>query len=151
MEPAQEAGQEEPADEACNAVPLPAPLQPTPEMVAAHNVSHVPFRSWCTACVRGRGRANAHRMIKDRNQDMIPVICMDYLADSHQPVLVVTDRKSKAHWGLAVPSKGIGHPYAATALMSALDDTGYKSVVIKSDNEPALEAVAKAVKQGWWG
>ena len=36
---------------------LPAPPQPTPEMVASHNVSHIPFRSWCAHCVRGRGKS----------------------------------------------------------------------------------------------
>ena len=36
------------------AVALPAPPRPTPQMVADHQVAHIPFRSWCPACVRGR-------------------------------------------------------------------------------------------------
>ena len=37
-------------DEGFAARALPAPPQPTPEMVASHNVSHIPFRSWCAHC-----------------------------------------------------------------------------------------------------
>ena len=34
---------------------VPAPVLPSTAEVEAHNVSHLPFRSWCSACVRGRG------------------------------------------------------------------------------------------------
>ena len=44
-------------DEGFAARALLAPPQPTPEMVASHNVSHIPFSSWCAHCVRGRGKS----------------------------------------------------------------------------------------------
>ena len=50
-------------DEGFAARALPAPPQPTPEMLASHNVSHIPFRSWCAHCVRGRGKSFYHRKV----------------------------------------------------------------------------------------
>ena len=56
-------------DEGFAARALPAPPQPTPEMVASHNVSHIPFRSWCAHCVRHKeklftiGKFHTRRMI----------------------------------------------------------------------------------------
>ena len=34
---------------------VPAPILPSKAEVESHNVSHLPFRSWCSACVRDRG------------------------------------------------------------------------------------------------
>ena len=34
---------------------FPAPVLPSKAEVEAHSVSHLPFRRWCSACVRGRG------------------------------------------------------------------------------------------------
>ena len=32
---------------------VPAPVLPSNAEVESHNVSRLPFRSWCSACVRG--------------------------------------------------------------------------------------------------
>ena len=39
------------ADEAQLAQPLSTPDQPTEQMIREHEVSHIPYRAWCTACV----------------------------------------------------------------------------------------------------
>ena len=65
---------------------LKAPTKPSKEEVDMYNVTHLPFRSWCRHCVRGRGRNSPH---KKNNQKMeeeeeeevkkqVPRICMDY-------------------------------------------------------------------------
>ncbi len=36
------------------------PQEPTKEEVEEHSLIHVPFRSWCPHCVRGRGRNPGH-------------------------------------------------------------------------------------------
>ena len=76
---------------------LSQPLQPTAEMVEAHNLTHLPFRPWCAACVRGRGKCNPHRLQGARPGDLYPVIVMDYIADHESPILVLVDRRSKTH------------------------------------------------------
>ena len=36
-------------------------LRPSKEEVALHNTSHLPYRSWCPHCVRGKARRRNHR------------------------------------------------------------------------------------------
>ena len=36
-------------------------MRPSQEEVNAHNVSHLPYRSWCPHCVRGKARRRNRR------------------------------------------------------------------------------------------
>ena len=53
--------EEEAGDEAKvpNADKLPA--RPSQEEVDQHMLTHLPFRSWCPHCVRGKAKRRAHR------------------------------------------------------------------------------------------
>ena len=53
------------------AQPLARPDRPTPEMVAAHEVSQLPYRSWCRACVAGRGRAFQHTKLRLKSRQSL--------------------------------------------------------------------------------
>ena len=155
---------EEGADEPEASGHLPAPIAPTAKMVEEHNVSHLPFRSWCSACVRGRAKALPHGRVPDKEDEQIPTMSVDYgffgapgelpggsVGGAELPVLIVTDRRSKSIWSHPVPSKGIAHPWAATALLQDLEKTGYKRIVLKSDQEPSIKALTKSFKDGWRG
>ena len=50
-----------------------------------------------------------------------------------------------------MPSKGVQHPYPAKRLLRDLDYLGYGRVVIRSDQENAIRALVKSVKDGWAG
>ena len=138
-----------------------APVLPSEAEVEAYNVSHLPFRSSCSACVRGRGLSLGHRRIdaKTKEAEKIPTISVDYgffrqpedRAHDTLPVLIVRDRKSKGIWSHPVPSKGVVHPYPARALMADLDFMVYKRVILKSDQEPSIVALSDAVKNGGHG
>ena len=66
-------------DEGFAARALPAPPRSTTEMVASHNVSHIPFRSWCSHCVRGRGKSYYHKKVSHEADDPSrPVVSLDY-------------------------------------------------------------------------
>ena len=39
----------------------PDPGQPTEQEVSEHNVDHMPYRSWCEFCVKGRATGEQHR------------------------------------------------------------------------------------------
>ena len=39
----------------------PAPSTPSAEEEANHNMTHLPYRSWCPQCVRGKGKASPHK------------------------------------------------------------------------------------------
>ena len=57
---------------------LPGPQDPTQSQAEDHRASgHIPFRSWCSECVRARGTGEKHRKRKDRRD--ICVFSFDYL------------------------------------------------------------------------
>ena len=57
---------------------LPGPHEPTQSQAEDHCASgHIPFRSWCSECVRARGTGEQHRRRKDRRD--ICVFSFDYL------------------------------------------------------------------------
>ena len=136
------------AEEATTAPALTAPEQPTTQMIEAHRASgHLPFRSWCSSCVRGRGRSLARRG-QQKYQQTIPTVSVDFgffgseeNPNKDNPVLVIKDRKSRAIWAHMLPSKGIDRPYGVKSLVRALTTMGYKRVIIKSDQEPAIKAL----------
>ena len=51
---------EEDPQEANPARGLTAPAQPTQQERAEHELTHLPFRSWCPRCVANKGRADNH-------------------------------------------------------------------------------------------
>jgi hypothetical protein len=53
-----------------------APMQPTKKMIEDHEVSHLPFRNWCAACVRGRGKSMRHRSLD--KQETVSTFSIDY-------------------------------------------------------------------------
>ena len=74
-------------------------------------LTHVPFRTWCPHCVRGKARAAYH---KGKCADkQIPSIIMDYMymesseaEDRGMPIMVVKDSESGWTMARVVPKKG---------------------------------------------
>ena len=55
------------------------PKLPTKEEVKEHYESaHMPYRSWCHHCVRGRGRERDHRRRGEQEQQGVPEYHFDY-------------------------------------------------------------------------
>ena len=139
---------------------VPAPVLPSKAEVESHNVSRLPFRSWCSACVRGRGPSLGHHKLDAniKEAEQIPTVSVDHgflgqpegRAHHTLPVLIVRDRKSNGIWSRPVPAKDVTHPYLAGALMTDLDFMGYKRVIHKS-HQPSIVALCDAVKNGWHG
>ena len=142
-------------EEAQRARPLRAPPVPTPQMVAEHEVTHIPYRSWCPACVAGRGRSYSHH--HEGRDSTVPVISADYLYFSEKgvpgkslPTVVLRDRASKAIFSHLLPTKGtVGSTYPEKAVLRDLNWLGYKRLVLKTDQENAIKALATAVKAGF--
>ena len=58
--------------------PLRAPSAPTRQEIEDHEASaHIPYRSWCRACIAGRGRSEAHRQ-HDSDEHALPTVAIDY-------------------------------------------------------------------------
>ena len=73
-------------------------MRPTADMVEQHNVSHLPFRSWCSFCVRGRGQSCGHYQVA-KDDEQIPTLIVDYgflgtreSPATELPIVVVKDR-----------------------------------------------------------
>ena len=48
---------------------LKIPKTPSPEERAKHEKNHLPWRSWCEACVRGKGKEGGHYRKKEEKKD----------------------------------------------------------------------------------
>ena len=88
----------------------------------------------------------------------MPTISIDYgffgnkdNPNKDNPVLVIKDRRSKALWAHLVPSKGIENPHGYQCLVRALNSTGYKRVILKSDQEFPIRSVAEKAAEKWYG
>ncbi len=103
----QDEPEEHPAEEARAARPSRDPGAPTQADRDAHAATHLPFRSWCDACVQGRRDAPPHCRQK-RVAGEVPEVAFDYAyirRDDEEEVatlLVMRDRYSKALRSLAV-------------------------------------------------
>ena len=154
---------------------LKIPVQVPQRRVDHHCVvGHIPYRDWCPHCVRGRGRNAGHR--KKTGDHEIPMISFDYgflgagagrlkgaardaahakaIAEGLSPMLVYVDDTSGAVFGHIVPAKGTDNPMSPVVIaqiVQDLDSLGYKRIILRGDQEPALGALMTMVKQAWHG
>ena len=69
---------------------LSIPTPPSREEEERHEVSHIPFRSWCTACVRGKAKQMPCRRLPKDRDDGIPVVALDYCSMHSRESAVIT-------------------------------------------------------------
>ena len=91
----------------------------TPKMVSRkereeHELTHLPYRSWCEHCVRGRGRTTAHKQIQHDREVELPRVSIDYffLNDTDKeknvnPMIVAVDESTGEKYGRVVEHKGL--------------------------------------------
>ena len=58
------------------------PGEPSQQELEEHRIDHIPYRSWCPYCVRGRGTGTQHRRVKEISST--PVFEFDYLHGSER-------------------------------------------------------------------
>ena len=68
---------------------LPRRNEPIKQQRAQHNLTHLPYRSWCERCVRAKGKERQSK----RNTDRQPVIQIDYSFATTGTILTATDVK----------------------------------------------------------
>jgi hypothetical protein len=125
------------------------PLLPTEKEVQEHYVSgHMPYRSWCHHCVRGRGRERDHAKKKKKEDEErgLPEYHLDYCfpgdeTDDRLTVLVVIEKYSKMKKAVVVPSKGSTGSYAAKMVLELMAECGDadRDVILKTDQEAAIK------------
>ena len=129
------------------------PVKPSKDEIEAHDASgHVPYRSWCPHCVRGRGVDSPHRT-HDPGEMAVPQIGVDYghltsKGDPDRPhFLVGRSNKSGDTYATGVPHKGPGEPWLVEEFIDWLDSLGYNKISIRCDKESSIGAWAKEVKR----
>ena len=87
------------------------PREPSAEERRNHEVLHLPYRSWCSCCVRARAVSSSHSKIQDRER-LFAGIHFDYWfmrnnrADVKINCLSMKDDESKGRGGYVVEKKG---------------------------------------------
>ena len=127
----------------------PRPNEPTEQQQAQHNLTHLPYRSWCEHRVRAKGKERQSK----RNTDREPVIQVDYLFVStgkgiqQQTVLNAIDVQIGLSMSAVVPSKG-RQAYSTAELKKFIYETGRTCGILQYDQEPSLKAlVTETVNQ----
>ena len=117
---------------------------PTAAEREAHEHNHLPFRSWCDECVKGRLDNPPHRR-QEAEERGIPEVMMDYgfvsrTGDKKSVVILVTkDRDSRVIISNMVMHKGHGDEEAIEQGQKNIKRLGsWKRCILKTDNEPAL-------------
>ena len=75
------------------------PKMPSRAEVDLHELTHLPYRSWCKHCVRGRGESHP-QCRTDRDEDAVAELHLDYCFlgkrdEDVQPVLVARERDTR--------------------------------------------------------
>ena len=148
-----ECGEEKESEEAKSPEVLRDPGAPTPKEVEQHNVTHLPFRSWCPHCVSGKAQDRQHKKRENQDEKQIPEIVFDYVFlasaedDETIPIRVARDWHTHMLFAHAVPRKGMVCHHGADAMEKDIEKLGYKEIILKSDGEPAIKAVQEEVKR----
>ena len=116
-------------------------------------MTHLPFRSWCRHCVRGRAESHPH--LRQRPKELvIPELHADYCflgkADEKTvPIMVLRDRATQMTCSMIVREKGIGDGHVVRRVIAFIRELGYdgKKLVLKSDQESSVNAVLVRVAQ----
>ena len=125
------------------------PKAPSREIQLRHNLTHLPYASWCPWCVMGR-KANApHLRSKTGSDRSLPLLVADYafVKDKDDAVLckllVGKLYPSRKVLACVVDSKGVADPYAVARVSSFIKESGLTNLnfVVKTDQESSICAV----------
>ena len=130
--------------------------EPMKDDIEKHELTHIPFRNWCSDCVRGRAVNPGHYIQTNKEDEEVPVISIDYMylkaregdetIEEGQPILIMKDRKSKTITAHVVEHKG-ANENAIKRLGQDIGLLGYKKIILKSDEEPSIIALKQTVKR----
>ncbi len=141
----------------------------------SHMLTHLPYRNWCDHCVSGKLREDPHFRRKKGSELEIPKVSMDYCylgrvldktkAQEHtlkefqspteadgegegvMPVLVIIDESTGCTFA-SVVAKGVNE-HAVHTVLEALRFCGRQRVILQTDAEHSIRALAEAAGQKW--
>ena len=140
---------EEAQQQARRAKAIPAPKQPTAQELAEHELTHLPYRSWCKICTQSRGKADAHKQQQQTSRS--PVIQLDFAylksfddpAYQTTPVLTAIDIQTGMMMAVLIRDKQQQFEHAVQQLQTFLLECGRTHAILQSDQEDYLKALIK--------
>ena len=138
-----------------------SPREPTSQERLVHEVTHIPMRTWCKHCMKGRSRDSRHVRLPDAQE--VPRVGMDYMRVSETGVtskldeaagemgmtmLVMKDFWHKSIWVYPVEGKGVTKAdWLAAMIKDDLATCGLDNcmIVVKSDQEPAIRELQEEI------
>ena len=136
-------------DAALEAKPAGLPKQPTEQERELHNLTHLPFRSWCPICVQSRSKTNPHKTLPSITT---PLLQADYgfLVDRETreefPVLTCIDVTTGLATSTVVQAKGVNN-YALAELRRFIHEVGRTTATLQTDQETSIRAGARTCHQ----
>ena len=140
-----------------------------------HMLTHIPFRSWCDHCCAGKVREDDHKKRNKEEEHQVARISMDYCflgrvtdntkgleasveelkapteadgaGEGVMPVLVIIDERTGCIFS-GVVAKGVKE-YALHLVTEALKFCGRQKVILMTDGEHSIKALAQAAGQRW--
>jgi hypothetical protein len=100
----------------------------------------------------GKAMNIPHRRRRDKER-LVPHIHVDYgflgIEEDVEKMIVqvARDEESRALLVHAVPREGLARARGAEQLIRDIEVLGYKKVILKADNEPAMHALQEEVKK----
>ena len=126
------------------------PKRPSEAEVKEHELTHLPYRSWCRHCVRGRGKALPHRSLRDEAGMAEIHVDLCFLGEESEPgktvpVLVARERTTRMTMAAVVPSKST-NAHIAKRLVAFMREVGVATgdLLVKADQEPAIQSILDA-------
>jgi hypothetical protein len=104
-----------------------------------HEVTHVPFRSWCPA-VRG---VRAPHKTRKRGESELPRFSFYYgflgqEDEASAVILVMRELLSGMMFAVVVPRKCVGEAWVEQRLANWITGLGYKKLPLRCDNENGI-------------
>ena len=128
------------------------PKNPTSREKQEHEDSgHAVHRSWCAACVEGRGVGGQHRiqlLEAEERERTTPIVAFDYgvltQENAHTfPILICRDSRYGQTGATCCERKG-PTAYSIPFLVGFIKDLGFRRIILKCDNEPSSKALQDA-------
>ena len=134
------------------------PSKPSESEVKAHELTHMPARSWCKWCMLGKMREDQHRRQKQIDEDQtgkVPLLALDYCFlwetsednEKKHPVLVIVCRKSGNIGAVKCEQKGAGDLYAVGYVVNFVGVLGWSEVVLRCDPEASTMQIVRKCRR----
>ena len=125
------------------------PRKPTQAEVDEHELTHIPYRNWCSVCVRCRGKDLDHRKSVDDERG-VSEYAFDYCFPGDElgfklVVLSGRERVTGMYFATAVPTKCSIGRFAVDKALDHIRELGDHEgrILVKTDQEPAIQTWVK--------